>query len=198
MAQNSSGTLRERYAYKLSYNAVGFIANIFMQAMIPKALGPKAYGNFNFLTGIFTEITNFLDMGSSSCFYTKLSKRQKDWGLIAFYMRFVGIAALVVAGFVSVAFVSGSSAFVWPDQTFIFIMMAAVLSIFTKFSQTYFLMADALGLTIPAEKIKVAQKIFGLLLICALYFTGLLNLMNFFLYNYIILVFFWLFLRGSW
>ena len=53
--------------------------------LIAKYLGPEGYGNYNFLIGVFVSLINLLDMGSSSAFYTFISKSKKS---IKFYILY--------------------------------------------------------------------------------------------------------------
>jgi len=48
-------------------------------------------------------------------------------------------------------------------------------------------MTDAYGLTVPAEKARVFQKVLGVILIVLLYISGQLSLRNYFYYQYVIL-----------
>jgi len=78
-------SLKKRYFAKLSTNLIGLGIGLITQAVIPRGLGPKAYGDFSFLSSFFIRVVGFLDMGTSIGFYTKLSQRQQDFGLVSFY-----------------------------------------------------------------------------------------------------------------
>lgn len=183
-------SLGKRYIYKLLASLFGFVIGLATQAIIPRGLGPTAYGNFNFLTNFFQQIFGFLDMGTSACFYTKLSQRQNDSGLVSFYLYFSFLISLVVLAFVAVTQACSIYSRVWPDQNIFYIYLAAIWGILTWFSGVVFnRMADAYGLTVSSEIARVGQKIFGLLLILLFFFSNQLNLASLFFYNYIIMVF---------
>jgi len=93
-------SLRKRYAYKLVTNMAGFAISLLSAGMVPRGLGPEMYGNFSFLTNFFGEIKGFLDMGVTIGFYNKLSQRQTETTLIAFYFRFIAFSSLLLLGFV--------------------------------------------------------------------------------------------------
>jgi len=59
----------------------------------------------------------------------------------------------------------------------------------TWFLQILVYMSDAYGFTIKSEKWRVVQKILGLIIITLLFVTHKLNLTNFFLYHYAVIVF---------
>ena len=101
-------SLKKRYLAKLAANLVGLGINLVTQAIIPRGLGPKAYGDFSFLSNFFTQIMGFLDMGTSIGFYTKLSQRQKDFGLVSFYLSFTGLFSFLLLMFVGCIHVTGT------------------------------------------------------------------------------------------
>lgn len=63
--QNNS-SLKKKYFYKLLSNIFNSIVSILIQLIAPRALGPKSYGDFNFLTSFFSNLTDFFDMGTST------------------------------------------------------------------------------------------------------------------------------------
>lgn len=182
-------SLKKRYIVKLFSNIFGLIIGLGTQAIIPRGLGPSAYGNFNYLTNFFQQIFGFLDMGAINCFYTKLSQRQKDFKIISFYFYFLGIISLFVLVFLAAGQAFSIYPVILPDQKLFYIYLAAFWGILTCFSLAIDRMADAYALTVYQEMARVWQKIFGLLLILTLYLSHQLNLTSFFLYNYIIMFF---------
>ena len=169
-------------------NIVGLLISAITMSVIPRGLGPKAYGDFSFLSNFFTQIVSFLDTGTSTAFYIKLSNRQKDIGLITFYIGFALIASISL--FLSIFIISLTSLTtkIWPEQLMFFVYLAAIWGIFYWFVQILNKMVDAFGLTVPAELVGIAQKILGLILIISLFFTGQLTLKNFFYYYYVLLL----------
>ena len=88
-------SLARRYMGKLAANIATVPMYLIMEAVLPRALGPQAYGNFNFATSVFTQFTGFLDMGTSTCFYNALSRRQQEFRLVAFYGRICCLVLLI-------------------------------------------------------------------------------------------------------
>lgn len=182
-------TLRKRYFYKLFTNLIGLLIGFGTAAIIPRGLGPKAYGDFNFLTNFFNQITGFLDMGTSIGFYTKLSQRQREFGLVSFYIYFSLIISVLVLFFV---FVSNSISIhktLWPDQQMFFVWLAAILGFLAWFLQVFTKILDAYGLTVPTEKARILQKILGLVAILILFVFQQIKLTQFFIYQYCIVIF---------
>lgn len=176
----ATSSLKRRYVAKLATNLVGLVINMVTQAIIPRGLGPKAYGDFSFLSNFFTQLVNFFDMGTSTCFYTKLSQRQRDIGIISFYIGFVIFASIAVTTLVVIISFMPVSVKIWPGQLMLFVYLAAIWGIFSWFTQILNKIVDAFGLTVPAEIAKIAQKLLGVILVLGLFVSNYLNLSNFF------------------
>ncbi|MDP8263016.1 MAG: oligosaccharide flippase family protein [Candidatus Ancaeobacter aquaticus] len=179
-------TLNKRYFYKICANIVTFGIGIISQAFVARGLGPSSYGSYSFLTNFFSQLTNFFNMGSSTAFYTKLSNSQKDYTLVLFYFRLVILVGISVIGFVICANITSIDSRIWPNQSILYVYLAAFFGLFAWVVQVINSMADAYGLTVSAEIAKIIQKLIGLLFLSILFFTGKLSLVNYFLYQYFI------------
>lgn len=189
-------SLKKRYIYKLFTNLVGLAINMVAQTIIPRGLGPKAYGEFNYLTNFFSQVLSFFDMGTTNGFFTKLSQRSRESSLVSFYLYFGGIISILVMLFVAVAQAASLQDAIWPGQTLIYIYMAAIFGIMTWISQVLNQMIDAYGLTIPGEKLRMLQRIIGLPIIVALFMLNRLDLTNFFYYHFAaLLLLIWIFIK---
>ena len=180
-------SLKKRYFFKLSANLINLPIVVIIQSIIPRGLGPAAYGDFTFLTQFFTKVTGFFDAGTSIGFYTKLSQRQDDKGLIKFYWHFVLFVSLLIILVIPLIFLFSKQELLWPGQSKRYIWMALVFSLLAWDSQIINKIIDAYGYTTNGEIIRVSQKILSLLLIILLFVNNKLNLTSFFAYNYIIL-----------
>ena len=185
----TTDSLIKRYLAKLCANLVGLIISVVTQAIIPRGLGPRAYGDFSFLSNYFVQVANFLDMGTSAFFYTKLSQRQRDFGLVSFYLPFACLVSFFLIIFVVCIHVTDSYTIFLPDQKLFYIYLAAVWGILFWLVNIVNKMADAYGLTVFTEIARIIQKGLGLILILALFFTSQLNPTHFFFYHYFILIF---------
>jgi O-antigen/teichoic acid export membrane protein len=181
-------SLKKRYLFKLLANLVGFVFNIIIQAIIPRALGPKAYGDFGFLSSFFTSFVGFWDMGTSTCYYTRLSGKQNDFALVRFYSLFVIIVAVVTLAFVFITHAFNLQHIIWPDQRILYIYLAAVWGILTWLVGLLSMMGDAYGITVATEKARIIQRAIGFALILFLFTLGQISLAQFFLYHYAILL----------
>jgi O-antigen/teichoic acid export membrane protein len=170
-------------------NLVGLGINMITQMIIPRGLGPQAYGDFHFLTKAFTNIIVFFNMGTSSAFFIKLSQNNKDKGLITFYSFY--IASVIVLTFLLVIWLHlfGALPHFFPDQQAIYVYMGAFWGLNLWLVQLASILGDAYGLTVALEKVRIVQKLLGLFLILGIYVTKSFSLMVFFVYHYVILLF---------
>jgi O-antigen/teichoic acid export membrane protein len=182
-------SLKKRYLFKLSTNLVGLVIGMVTQAIIPRGLGPKAYGDFHFLTDFFNQIVGFFDMGTSIGFYTKLSQRSKEFGLVSFYLYFTGIVSVAIMVLVVIIHMSQLFPKVWPNQEMQYIYMAAGFGILAWVVQILNKIVDAYGLTVSGELARITQKVLGVVIITLLFIFHQLNLTHLFYYHYLILVF---------
>ena len=176
----SVASLKKRYFFKLATNLVGLLIGMITQAIIPRGLGPKAYGDFSFLSNFFMEVVGFLDMGTSIGFYTKISQRQREFGLVSFYGYFTALVSLIILLFVCFAVSTSIHVKLWPDQNTFYIVLAAIWGIMTWLVQIMNKIGDAYGLTVSTEMVRISQKMLGLALIVSLFFFNLFSLRNFF------------------
>lgn len=174
----------KRYFFKLFTNLFGFFIGIISQAIIPRGLGPKSYGDFSFLTNFFNQVVGFFDMGTSSCFYTKLSQRPKEYKLVSFYTYFMRLVGICVIVFVVIARLSGIYVKLWPGEKMGYVYMAVFVVLLTWALGVLNQIVDAYGLTVVAEIGRALQKLLVLIVLVLLFISARLNLFTYFLYNY--------------
>jgi O-antigen/teichoic acid export membrane protein len=68
--------------------------------LLARGLGPEQYGVFAFLLASFTALRAVLDMGSSSAFFSFISKRNRSRSFIAYYLLWVLIQFLLPLFFI--------------------------------------------------------------------------------------------------
>jgi O-antigen/teichoic acid export membrane protein len=188
-------SLSKRYFFKFTANLFSFLISLLTAGIIPRGLGPEAFGNFSFITDFFNQVVGFLDSGTSLGFYTKLTQRLYDRALVKFYWRFVmlasGLISLVIWGIIS----SGYGAVVWPDQNYVYVYMGLIFGLLTWGVKISGNIIDAYGYTVRGEIVKIIQKIIGTVLILLMFVFEYFSLSKFFFYHYIILA---ILVFGTW
>jgi len=182
----SEDSLKKRYTAKLTSNLVKFIAGLVTLGMVPRALGPEAYGDFGFLTNFFQSTMKFIKFGGPTSYYTKLSKRQDEKKLIGFFIYYSIV--LVIFVFISLlgVFKLGFQGTIWPNQKGIFIFAAALLVVFYFIVESFRNTNDAFGYTYKYEMAFIFQSILSGSLIIGMYFTSILTLSSYFIMHYLV------------
>ena len=192
-------SLEKRYLYKLSTNLISVPIGFITQVIILRSLGPHAYGNFNFLTNFFIQVTGFFDSGTSMGFYTKLSQRLEESGLVRFYWGFVAIITILIVFLVSSIFLLNGQNRIWVEQESRYIWMGLFWGLLYWMSGIVHKIVDAYGLTVRGELVRIKQKLVGLAILGVMFLSGNFTLALFFLYHFfmffVLLILWWNVLR---
>jgi len=180
-------SLKKRYSIKLFASIISGIIGAILIAIVPKALGPIAYGQFVYLQDFFMKIIGFLDMGSSIAFFTKLSARATRKELITFYFIYAFLILLIISTFIGIVKYFDYTNYILPDIPIEYVFIGLFFGFFTWFTQIFIKISDAYALTVSVELIKIGHKIVSLfLLLYFIYFTAF-NLEIYFYFHYIAL-----------
>jgi len=200
--KSNSDSLKKRYGIKLFANIFSSIIGVILVAIVPKALGPIDYGYFTYLQNFFMKIVNFLDMGTSTAFFVKLSARHDRKELITFYFLYV-VAILFALFLVIFSFESfGYTELLLPSIPDEYIYMGLIFGFFTWLVRVYIKISDAYALTVSVELIKIIHKSISLFLLLYFVYFATFDLSLYFDYQYISLVSFlvilsWLYAKKS-
>lgn len=181
-------SFRRRYLFKVMTNLAGLGIGLITQAIVPRALGPSSYGNYSFINSFFSQYVGFLNLNSSTAFYTKLSQRQNETELVGFYSYFVLLIGLCLGLLLTVSSALGLKALIWPGQMWVFIIIGAIWAFFSFYTMILSDMSDAYGLTVKSETAKMVLKVVGLVAVLIMFWQGWLNLFNYFSYQTVILI----------
>ena len=176
-------SLKKRYLFKLMTNVIGLGIGLGTQSIIPRGLGPVSYGNFSFLTNFFWQVIGFLNLNSSTAFYTILSQRQMDKGLVAFFVYLTLVIGMLMSVGILVCYCAGVDQLVWPEQSWPFVIMAAIWAMLQLYYGTLVQISDAYGLTTKSEVVNILQRGVGLLVVVCLFWGNWLNLFNYFVFQ---------------
>ena len=169
-------SLARRYSFKLISNAAAIPLYLVMEGILPRSLGPAAYGAFSYATGMFQYLLNFMDAGTSTCLFTTLSKRPEEWGLLAFFWR-IGLFILVITLLLAALCVLPPvAAEVMPGIPGWVIPLAALWAYGFWGVRILRGVNDALGQTVKSEKARTIAGLLACLALLALHFLNILNL----------------------
>ena len=187
-------SLKKRYLYKLGTKFIGFPIGLITAAIIPRGLGLRAYGDYNFITEFFTQLFGLANAGTSTAFYTKLSQRPEESALLRFYWVLVTIIIFIVLLFICTIFMINKQENIWIGQEPNFILLGFFWGSLYFLTQIVQKIMDAYGLTVKAELAIIKINLFGLFLLGGVFILGKFSLVNFFIYHFIIFIlmlYFW-------
>ena len=180
-------SLARRYIGKLLANVATVPVYLLMEAILPRALGPQTYGNYNFATSVFTQFTAFLDMGTSTCFYNALSRRQHEGPLVAYYARvtlLVCVVTLLAGCLLAIPFLGD---LLLPDVPLWYGPLAALFGFLMWATRVTRSMNDALGLTVPGEILRSLMNLGGAALLLVLFWYNWLTAPTLFALQYLMM-----------
>jgi O-antigen/teichoic acid export membrane protein len=189
-------SLKKRYSIKLAANIISGLINIIFLAIVPKALGPVAFGHFSYLQQFFSQIIAFIDGGTSTAFFTKLSAKNERKELISFYF-IVSICLLIfLMIFFSIIDITGHATHLLPGIPTDYLYLGLWFGFFTWFVQVLIKIADAYALTVSVELIKISHKFVMLGLLLYLIQRPIFDLTGYFYFHYFSLLSFLLLITG--
>lgn len=177
----NNDSLKKRYIYKLVSNIIGTLIGMITNAIVPRALGVKHFGDFNFATTFFKQLIDFLDFRSSTFFYITLSQNQKDNVFMSFYAYFSLIIVSCLTFLTLLISNLPLKNLFLPGQTSIIIYYSLLYVIFNWLLDLFIKIMDAKGKTVYSEKWLLVNKLIGALFIVLLYYIDRLNLISYFI-----------------
>jgi O-antigen/teichoic acid export membrane protein len=176
-------SIRNHFVAKLGANFIGLGVSVATVALVPRLLGPEGYGRFEFLNNFFVQVRNFADMGTSTCFYTRLSQRPWDEGLVRFYRNLVLVGSVVVVLAAAGTAATPIGVRLYAGEPVGLVALAAILGCLTWWVDTVRKMVDAYHLTIKGEIIYAACRVATLaILVIAIVRVGI-DLAGYFVYQ---------------
>ena len=85
-----------RVAISFLANVLKALGNFTAGILIARALGPETFGLFSFLLGSFAALNGVLDMGTSSAFFTFISKKKRS--KFFFHLYFIWLSVQFITG----------------------------------------------------------------------------------------------------
>jgi len=150
--------LKKRYLLKLASNIVNGLINVILVAIVPKALGTVAYGEFSYLFQFFARAIGFFDSGSSTAFFTKLSADSKRRNLIGYYFILSGIILLLSTLLIFLSSIFNFNSQLFPDIDEQYIYLGFLFGFLTWFMNIFIKISDSYALTVSVEIVKIGYK----------------------------------------
>jgi O-antigen/teichoic acid export membrane protein len=172
-----------QYASKLAGNVVSLVAGMVVLGLVPRTLGPESYGRYEFLTSFFLQVKGYFDAGTSTCFYTRLSQRPGDAGLVVFYRKWFLSASLLMIGGATLLAGTSLGERVWPGEGPMLVGLAACFAVITWWLDITRKMVDAWHLTVRGEMLYASARVVAVSALAATIWLFGLRLEGYFLYQ---------------
>lgn len=109
-------SMSARFGFSLFANLSKAIMTFGTGMLVARGLGPEQFGMMMFLLGTFTAVRGFLDMGSSTAFFTFLSQRQRSKRFVGWYLTWLGVQFLLTLSAIGMLFPSSWIELIWKDE----------------------------------------------------------------------------------
>jgi O-antigen/teichoic acid export membrane protein len=169
-------SLQRRFTVKLGANVAGVLLSFLQSVVVSRALGPRAYGNYNFLASFFNQFVGFIDMRSSTYLYTAVSSTRGRTGIVRFYFWLALAISAITLLVPAAAAALGVQNLIWPDQKISIVLLLAVVCLALWYADLLGKLCDALGLTVSFETRRTANAAVFFVLLLALIHWNLLDL----------------------
>ncbi|NVK73372.1 MAG: lipopolysaccharide biosynthesis protein [Oceanospirillaceae bacterium] len=158
-------SLRKRYLIKLLSSVINGLIGFLIIFLVPKAIGPVAYGQFTYIQQFCIKLYDFLDAGSSIAFYTKLSAKPNRKELISFYFYYSLCVFFIVGLFFYLMSHFNLADKFLPEIDSKYIIVGLIYGFLIWFSQIFIKISDAYALTVQVELIKIIHKFFSIIVL---------------------------------
>ena len=168
---------------KLTSNIINGLINIILVAIVPKALGTVAYGEFSYLFQFFSKMIGFIDSSSSIAFFTKLSKESNRKNLIGYYFI---VSAIILSFSIFIIYLTQQFGFqsdIFPNIGEKYIYLGLFAGFLIWFMEIFIKISDSYALTVSVEIVKIGYKILSAITLIALVNWFYFNLTIYLIFN---------------
>jgi O-antigen/teichoic acid export membrane protein len=172
-------SVSSRYAVTLAAQVFRLLVSLATAAIVPRALGPAIYGNYNFLLSTSAAMRGCLDNGAQQAFFTFSSQERSSGPLTKLYALALGTQFALVLVLIGVAAVSGKTDWLWHAQRLDQIVLVTVLDWALFLALSLQQLGDTKGLTAYPQLTGAVVSLVTLLGLLMLRFSGTLNFYTF-------------------
>jgi len=173
---HNQDSIKKRYFFSLAINILLCVPRFLNASLIPRALGPASFGDYQFLINNFTSIRNFLDMGTATAFFTYSAKNDISNRFNSQYLAWFFIQLILIVSIVAISAISGTYGHIWPGQHIENIILAAVCVWTFLFAQQIVQFGDSKGLTVEFQKMNLFSNYIAATILTGLFFWGTITI----------------------
>lgn len=172
-----TASVRQRFIFTVGSNLVRSLLSFTTGMILARWLGPATFGRMAFLLGTFLAIRPFLDMGTSTAFYTFMSQQPQSRRFVNIYLMWLGIQFLVPLCVVGLFLPPDWISWIWHGERRGLVLLAFIASfmqdsVWANVQQV----AESQRQTLRIQSISVGVVFAHLLVILVLWSAKQLNL----------------------
>lgn len=176
--------MQNRVIFKVISTGLNFLMSIVIGILVPRDIGPTAYGDFSYIISTYAFLFQFLMFSSSTAYIYFLSNnKHKIEDINTFYMLFLTIISVIIIFVWAIsANIEYGVKYLWNElenQQLLF--LGLVFSIFTTLQLRLIEFSDSTSQTVQAEKLKLISRFIMVLSVMIFIFYDKLNLYLFFI-----------------
>ncbi|MGE5466074.1 MAG: lipopolysaccharide biosynthesis protein [Ignavibacteria bacterium] len=166
-------SIRSRFIASLTSNVLRSGTSFATGLLLARWLGPQDYGRMVFLLASFVAFRQFLDLGSSTAFFTLLSRRKRSRRFVALYGAWVSLQLLASLALVCFILPDSLISRVWVGESRPILVLALLASfmqgtVWSIASQ----MAEASRETVRVQRLNALTTLINLGVMLALWGMG--------------------------
>lgn len=168
-----STSVKTRFLVSVGSNGIRGMIGFASGLLIARGLNPSGYGDLMFLLGSFVAVRSLLDMGTSSAFYTFLSRHTQGCRFYLFYFSWLALQFVITLSFV---------ALIIPDSIFERVWLGhnreiVVIAFFAAFMQqqvwlTVGQIGESMRKTVKVQLLNLSVAMIYLAMVSLLLVTG--------------------------
>jgi len=178
-AEQRSESVGARYLVTLAAQVLRVALAFASAAIVPRVLGPIAYGNYTFLLSASATVRAFLDNGTQQAFFTFSARDARSGGLTRLYACVLTVQFGVSMLLIGVLAAADKLAWLWPGQALDEIVIVTALEWTLFLAATLQQLGDSKAHTIYPQLLGALVSIVVLFGLLALWGTGRLDFDSF-------------------
>lgn len=115
-AQPSFESMQRRLGVTLAVRLSQMALNLVSASILPRTLGPRAYGNYNFLITAASTARGLTEPSVQQAVYTFSSEEKRTGSLTRVYAAWLALQLTLLLAFVGIALATGFADVLWPHQ----------------------------------------------------------------------------------
>ncbi len=161
--------------------------NLLSGILVARSLGPSEYGNYNFLLYSFVAINRLIDMGTSSAFFTFISKQKRGIKFYLYYILWMLIQFVFIIFFIFILMPENWIKKIWLGHEMKIILLAFIASF--SMNQIWNMVAsigESLRATIGVQLRNVGISVAFICCLLVLIYMNMISVINLFILNIVL------------